>query len=188
MKEVPFSSAMTVRQARDAYLAENGFTLGAYDAKWTDASFFGVRFRVPNTARHRAGIMLHDLHHVATGFGTDLKGEGEISAWEARHRLRPLGAYVGGIVASGVLLGVLLAPRRTLRAWKAARSDGASLFPLCASAASHFTARYEELLHMTVGELRGMLGVPADGVADRARGLHAYAPDPSQSHSSAYSQ
>ena len=188
MKELPLASTMTVREARDAYLAENGFTLAAYDAKWTDASFFGLRFRVPNTARHRAGIMLHDLPHVATGFGTDLAGEGEISAWEARQGLRPLGAYVGGIVASGVLLGVFLAPRRTLRAWRAARADGASLFPLCAGTASDFTARYEELLTMTVGELRQMLGVPAEGIADRARGLHAYAPDASQSHSNAYSQ
>jgi hypothetical protein len=167
---------MTVREARDAYLAENGFTVEAYDAKWTDASFIGVRFAVPNTPRHRLGIMLHDLHHVATGFGTDLVGEGEISAWEARRGLRALGPYVGGIVASGVLMGLLLAPRRTLRAFRGKRGC-ASLFPLCALSKAEFAKRYEELLGMTVGELRRALGVPDPGAADGPRGLHAYAPN-----------
>jgi hypothetical protein len=172
----PFTSSMTVREARDAYLAENGFTLKAYDDKWTDASFLGVRFRVPNTARHRVAIMLHDLHHVATGFGTDLAGEGEISAWEARLGLRPIGAYVGGIVLSGVMVGVALAPRRTWRAFRAARAAPASLFPIGALPPAEFQARYDALLDMTVGELRRQLGVPEAGIAEGPRKLHAFAP------------
>jgi len=158
--------ALTVREARDAYLAENGFTLEAYDAKWTQASLFGLRFAVPNTRRHRAAIMVHDLHHVATGYGTDNVGEGEISMWELRCGLWPLGAYVGGIVLSGSLLGFLLAPRRALRAFGRARGASA-LFPL-----------YDELLAMTVDELRATLHVPAAGVAEGPRKLHAYAPRP----------
>jgi len=164
---------MTVREARDAYLAENGFTVAAYEDKWTDASFFGIRFKVPNTERHRDAIMLHDLHHVVTGFGTDLLGEGEISAWEARRGLSALGPYVGGIVTSGALMGLLLGPRRTLRAWRKSE-DRESLFPLCK--ARDFGERYEALLSMTVGELRRQLGVAHDGVASSPRKLHAYAP------------
>lgn len=175
---------MNVREARDRYLAVNGFTVDAYDAKWTDASFFGVPFKVPNTEKHRVSIMLHDLHHVATGFGTDLAGEGEISAWEARRGLGALGAYVGGIVASGALMGLMLAPRRTVRAWRNSssiaegdrkrRPASESLFPL--TKRDDFRARYEALLAMTVGELRLMLGVPEDGVVHGPQGLHAYAP------------
>jgi hypothetical protein len=165
--ETPLGAAMSVRDGRDAYLSENGFTVEAYDAKWTDASFFGVRFRVPNPPRHRVAIMMHDLHHVATGYGTDLVGEAEVSAWEIRRGLRGLGAYVGGIVLAGAAAGLVFAPRRTLRAWLASRSGG-SLFQ---------TARtYDELQGMTVGALRRELGVPEGGVADRARRLHAYAP------------
>src|SRR5437660_355076 len=77
--EHPFSDEMPVWRARDAYLAENGFSVAEYDDKWTKASFFGIPLRVPNTARHRWAIMLHDLHHVATGYGTSFDGEGEIS-------------------------------------------------------------------------------------------------------------
>src|SRR5580765_3597626 len=119
MTNEPFPASMNVREARDLYLAVNGFSVEAYDSKWTDASFLGIKFRVPNTQRHRVSIMLHDLHHVATGYGTDLAGEGEISLWEARRGLGALGPYVGGIVMSGVLLGLVLAPRRALRAWRA---------------------------------------------------------------------
>lgn len=177
MRRTPFPESMTVRAARDAYLAENGFTVAAYDAKWTDASAFGVRFRVPNTARHRVAIMLHDLHHVATGYGTDLVGEGEISAWEARSGLQPLGPYVAGIVVGGALGGVALAPRRAVAAFRAARS-ASSLFSLCQLPRGEFEARYEELLGVTVGELRRRLGVAANGAADRPPKLHAFAPQP----------
>jgi hypothetical protein len=114
----------TVREALGEYLAENGFTFEAYDAKWTDASFLGIKFAVPNTPKHRWGIMLHDLHHVATGFGTDLTGEGEISAWELRG-VRSLGLYVGFIVTLGALMGLVRAPRRALTAYRAA---GRTLF------------------------------------------------------------
>ena len=104
-------SSLRVREARDLYLAENGFTVAAYDEPWTQASFFGLSFSVPNTETHRWAIMLHDLHHVATGFGTDLVGEGEISAWEVRGGLGPIGVYVGAIVLGGATFGLAIAPR-----------------------------------------------------------------------------
>jgi hypothetical protein len=114
----PFPAALLVEQGRDSYLAENGFTVAAYDAPRTQASVWGVRFSVPNTPKHRWAIMLHDLHHVATGYGTDLIGEGEVSAWELRGGLRPLGLYVGSIVLGGALFGMLIAPRRVWRAFQ----------------------------------------------------------------------
>jgi ubiquinone biosynthesis protein Coq4 len=43
--------------------------------------------------------MLHDLHHVATGFGTDMIGEGEVSVWETRRRLRPLGQEAAAVAS-----------------------------------------------------------------------------------------
>jgi hypothetical protein len=158
----------TVRDARDAYLTENGFTVEAYDARWTDASFLGVRLRVPNTRSHRRGIMLHDLHHVATGYGTDLAGEGEISAWELRRGLRGIGAYVGGIVTLGAAVGAAAHPLRIWRAWRASARGGGSLF--------QSSRTYEELLAMSVAELRRELGVPAGGLAGGPQGLHDYAP------------
>ncbi|MCW5834269.1 MAG: hypothetical protein KIS78_17860 [Labilithrix sp.] len=172
-RATPFPPHWTVREARDAYLAENGFTVEAYDATWTDASFLGIRFRVPNTRRHRWAIMLHDLHHVATGYGTDLAGEGEISAWELRPGLAGLGPYVGAIVLLGALAGALVAPRRARDAWREARAIR-SLHDLVPPAEDD--AAYEALLDVTVAELRERVGVPRGGVARAPRKLHDYAP------------
>ena len=171
MKLAMTTLTTNVRAALQRYLDENGFTWEAYEAKWTDASFFGVRFRVPNTKRHAWAIRLHDLHHVATGYGTDLAGEGEISAWELRRGLSGLDAYVSSIVIAGALMGVLVAPRRTLAAWRASGDARGSLF-----AAVTTREQYESLLAGTVAELRVRLGVPDAGVATGPRRLHAYAP------------
>ena len=99
--------------------------------------------------------MRHGLHHVATGCGTDLAGEAEVAAWECRAGLRPLGLYTGAIVLSIALLGLLIAPRRTVRAWRASR--GRSLFHV-----SEYS--YADLLLLTVGELRALVRLPASGL------------------------
>ena len=160
---------ISVDEALQVYLDENGFTRASYDAPRTPASFLGVKFSVPNTPRHAWAIRLHDLHHVATGFGTDLAGEGRISAWEARRGLRPAGLYVGGIVATGALMGLVVAPRSTLRAWRAGRGGGGSLF-------HRDDLPYEGLLAKSVGELRALLALPAAGLQQAPRGLHSTAP------------
>ena len=168
MLDRPFPASWTVRQARDAYLAENGFTVEGYADAWTEASFFGIPFKVPNTPRHRWAIKLHDLHHVATGYGTEIAGEGEISIWERRRGLRALGVYVATIIALGSLTGALLAPRRALAAWRASGRGRTSLF-------SCGDANYEALLALTVQQLRTKLGVPQEGLVT-ARALHSRAP------------
>jgi len=155
----PLPAVWTVRQGRDAYLRGNGFSALEYEARWTPARVLGISFRVPNTACHRWAIMLHDLHHVATGYTTDLAGEAEVSAWESRAGLAPLGLYTGAIVASLALLGLLVAPRRTIRAWRASRRR--SLFVLAG-------LPYDELLSLSVADLRRLLDVPEAGLV---RGL-----------------
>lgn len=171
----PYPGSWTVARALEAYLAENGFTLAEYDSAWTSASFFGLRFAVPNTARHRWAIMLHDLHHVATGYGTDLAGEAEISGWELRRGLGALGVYVASIVTLGALMGVVIAPRRALAAVRQP-VRGPSLFERYTErSASQREADYRALLALTVDELRDKLRVPASGIA-RTRRLHGYAP------------
>lgn len=167
MREEPYPASWTVRRARDAYLEENGFTIAAYDDRFTDAKLLGITFKIPNTAKHRWALMWHDLHHALTGYGTDPAGEGEISAWETRRGLRPLGWYVGTIVVGGIGLGMISAPRRTWRAWKESSGDE-SLF--------HEPMDYDACLEMTLGDLRERLGIPRDGLYKGKRGVHAGAP------------
>lgn len=166
-REHPLPSTFRVRDALEVYLRENGFTADAYDSPKTTGSFLGKKFAVPNPPSHRRGIRLHDLLHLATGFGTDHAGEGELSAWQARRGFRGMGAYVAAIVSANAAFGLLSAPRRTLHAFKAA-GDGPSLF--------NTTLDYESLLERPLAELRAMLGLPQNGLANAHRGLHAHAP------------
>lgn len=167
--ERAYPGSWTVREARDTYLRENAFTLEAYDAAFTDAVVLGITFKVPNTKAHRNALIWHDLHHALTGYGTDPAGEGEISAWETRRGLRPIGFYTGFIVLTGVAMGGLVAPRRT---WKAFVASGRSS---AQSTLFHETRPYEDVLDMNLGDLREELGLPRQGLA-QSRRLHHGAP------------
>ncbi len=162
------SVSWTVRQSLDAFLSENGYDAADYDAARSPAKLFGIRFSVPNPPQHRWAIMRHDLHHIATGYGTNLPGEAEVSAWEFRRGIGPLGWYVGSIVVSACLMGLVVAPRRMLRAWWASGRHP-NLF--------HDTEHtYEELLDFTLGTLREMIGLPVDGLAQHQRGVNELSP------------
>ena len=166
-RQHPLPAGMRVRDALQVYLDENGFTAAAYDAARTTGSLLGLKLSVPNPPSHRRAIRLHDLHHVATGFGTDHAGEGELSAWQIRRGLRRAGAYAAAIVALNTTVGLMVASRRTWAAFKQAGSGG-SLFDR--------DVDYDVVLDRSVGELRALLAVPERGLADVRRGLHAHAP------------
>jgi hypothetical protein len=76
--------------------------------------------------------------------------------------------YVGAIVIGVAAIGLVVAPRRTLRAWLASGRGHGSLF-------ARDLADYEGVLNMNIAQLRERLHVPARGIA-AARGLHAAAP------------
>ena len=166
-------AGVRVRAARDGYLAENGFTVAEYDAPRTPASFLFWDFSVPNTPRHRWAIRLHDLHHVATGYGTDLMGEGEVSAWELGAGLSGLDLYVGSFILAGAVMGCLMSPRRAFCAWRRGRAATA-LWSMKEQQTDRERA-YEELLSRTVDELSARIGVSPE-VIQRQRGLHKNAP------------
>ena len=42
----------------------------------------GINIYLPNTKTRKKVILTHDVHHLLTGYSTDLKGETEISTWE----------------------------------------------------------------------------------------------------------
>ncbi len=44
--------------------------------------FGPIPFAFPNTRDRKRFVPFHDLHHVLTGYATDLAGEAEIGAWE----------------------------------------------------------------------------------------------------------
>ena len=167
MPPTTLPAELTVREARDAYLAQNGFTTAGYTAARFQIDIFGITWTLPNPRARRRVVPLHDLHHVVTGYGTDLVGEAEQSAWELAGGIRSWFLWLFKLGA--VTLGLFLSPRRVWRAFRRARGQRTLYLE---------APPYETLLDGRLGELRAQLGVPADGQAEVAAGLHRRAPKP----------
>ncbi len=156
----PVDAAVRVESARDEYLAENGFTVAEYTKPTVRLKFFGRYFDFPNSPNRQAAIPLHDLHHVATGYGTDFVGEAEVGMWELRAGCETAVVYF--LNGMAVLIGLSLSPRRMLAAYRAAKG---------AQSLYRAPVPVEKLLAMRVGELRAHLGVPDKGIGVERR-LH----------------
>ena len=163
----PYGASLAVCEALDVYLKENGFTKEEYDAPKVRIKAMGVSFWLPNPATRKVAVRRHDLHHVLTGYGTDLCGEAEVSAWELRRGIGAVGLYVKMLITSITLFGFVHSPRRTWRAWAKGPGDS-TLFGAS-------DEEYHEALRMSVGDLRERFELPRAGIATE-RALHSAAP------------
>ena len=149
IRNIPtYSDSLIIEEARDLFLAKNGFSLRDYDASTFTIGVLGLSLKFPNTESRKRVIPLHDVHHILTGFGTDWVGEAEIGAWELRAGCRSFIAYF--LNASGVVIGLFLSPRRVWRAFRAAEGQCTLYYD---------PVPYDQLLQMTVGEVRSRLGI-----------------------------
>jgi hypothetical protein len=120
-----------------------------------------IPFAFPNTAARVRAVRLHDLHHVATGYDTNLLGEAEIGAWEIGSSCR--GFLAGGILnLYAMMLGLWVDSGTVFRAFVRGRHT-----------ANLYRGVWDEaLLEARVGELRERLRlaspVPEATAADRA--------------------
>ena len=107
---------------------------------------------IVNSKSRVRSVRLHDLHHVATGYDTDVLGEGEIGAFElAAGCADHFAAWYLNLNALAIALP--LGPRRLLRAFARGRR----------SRCLYDREWDEALLDETVGELRRRLALaPAD--------------------------
>lgn len=144
-----YADASSVRAARAEYFAANGFSDAEYNDPWVKLGKLGpVPIAFPNSASRKRAVPLHDLHHVATGYPTTWTGEAEISAWEiAAGCTDHWAAWVLNTGAFGY--GVVLAPRRTYRAFMRGRR----------SKTLYYTGWSDALLELSVGELRERLAL-----------------------------
>lgn len=114
-------TTLTLGAARAAYYERNHFGADGGDSlEWVPLKVFGMTLKIPNTDGRRRAVRIHDLHHVVTGYQTDLAGESEIGAWElASNCLRFPAATVLNLFALGI--GLVIAPPRVIRAWARGR-------------------------------------------------------------------
>jgi hypothetical protein len=145
---VTYDPSSTVGDARALYFETNGFGAdGGYGERWVPVKLGPAEFLIRNTKGRVRSVRLHDLHHIATGYATDLEGEALIAAWE-------LGAgchdhYAAWFLnTSAFAFGLVLAPRELWRAFVRGRR-GRTLY----------RGEWDEaLLGRTVGDLREELG------------------------------
>lgn len=145
-----YDPASSMREARATYFAVNHFgENGGYDDPWVDFMLGPIPFPFPNTKGRIEAVRFHDVHHILTGYDTNVIGESEIAAWE-------LGAGCEDFAAAWVLNlagiggGLVFAPRRTLRAFVRGRRSR-----------SFYGAELDELLDLTVAEARERMHVDA---------------------------
>jgi hypothetical protein len=113
-----YDDTLSLRDARGRYFADNAFgDDGGYAKKWVKLQLGPLPFAFPNSAARVRAVKYHDLHHVVTGYDTDVVGEAEIGAWE-------IGSGCAGFVAAWILnlyamvLGFLAGnPRAVFRAF-----------------------------------------------------------------------
>lgn len=148
------SPGATVKEAVERYMTVNGFSRDEYTAKSVPVKVGPITFKLPNGAARQKAIAQHDVHHVLTGYLTDLAGEAEIGAYELRGGCT--NAFLWFINLAAVMAGLFVAPRRVVRAFRAAKGAH-TLYRLDLGAG--------EVEPLTVAELRARAGIPARGYA-----------------------
>ena len=153
----------TLRDGLAAYFAANGLPAdGGYEKRWVTIRVGAVPvFAFPNTAGRRRIVRAHDLHHVLIGHRTDVKGEGEIAAWEIGAGVRDRTALRLGLRVLGFALARW--PAALFEAFRRGRSS------------RHLLERPvdDALLARSLGEVRHELGIdrppqPSSRAARRA--------------------
>jgi hypothetical protein len=156
----------TMADARARYYEINGFGPDGGDSlSWVPLDVFGLTLYIPNSDARRRAVRIHDLHHVVTGYRTDLAGETEIAAWELASGCRRwAAAWVLNLGALG--LGLVIAPRRMARAWARGRTTE-NLYGE--------TGGIDHVLPREVGAVRAELGLDRPAPGARARDAIAVA-------------
>lgn len=88
---------------------------GAKD-KFNEAKIGKFSFKYPNL--DGKALILHDINHPITGYTTNWTGECEVSAWELASGGRKGYPRTWIYPISLVILGLIICPKRTLKAYK----------------------------------------------------------------------
>ncbi len=120
---VTYADTMTMREARKVYFDANGFgETGGYDDAWVDFKLGPIPMPFPNTKARVEAVRYHDLHHLLTGYDTDIVGEFEIAAWEIAAGCKGYGA-AWALNLGGMAGGLVRAPRRVFAAFVRGRGQ-----------------------------------------------------------------
>ncbi len=110
---------------------------------------------IPNWNDRRKAVLMHDVHHLITGYKAEIKGETEIASWEIAS---DCSRFPAAILLNGpsILFGLFLHPKKILRAFLRGRRTS-NLYT------SGLTE--EEILNSFPEDLKKRLGLTKDVAA-----------------------
>jgi hypothetical protein len=143
-----YSGRQTIKEALTIFFEK--YQLGpdgGMSDRWAKLRFGKFFIPFPNTASRKKALMFHDIHHIATGYKSNWKGEAEIGAWEVS---TGCGSYTAAWVLDlGVFaLGLLIFPVATFKAFIRGRRT-LNLYR------NSYT--YPQLMDMEIGEVQTIL-------------------------------
>jgi hypothetical protein len=157
-----------MREARARFFADNAAVFGpdgGYDRKWVRLEMGPLPIYIPNTKGRKRAVGMHDLHHIATEYdATTMRGEAEIAAWEVAAGCGSM-MFAWIINLWGLAIGLLIAPRRTFRAFVRGR---------CSDTLYHAPLLEERDHDRPVGEFRARLKLNQPAQRIRARDVAAF--------------
>jgi len=107
---------------RDADLCPGSSSLAQWrNVRWIRARVRGRAVPILPVIGYRDALVLHDVHHAVTGYGTALAGELELAAWELASGGCGWSVFFWIDRLGAVLVGLPFLPRRMLRAFRAGR-------------------------------------------------------------------
>lgn len=139
---------MIVRGALANYFREYNLGVdGGFSKRWAKIRIGTFYIPIPNTRARRKALVLHDIHHIVTGYSGDWKGEASIGAWE-------IASGCGKYYAAWLLnlwafaIGLVLFPKPVFVAFVRGKRTG-NLY--------QDNMTQEQALSMTVKELQNIL-------------------------------
>jgi hypothetical protein len=144
------TDADTLGSALSAHLAASGLPPDGGDSEpFAVVKIALFPYPIPNTKGRKRAVKIHDLNHLVSGYQTDRIGELEISAWElASGGCQNYGA-AWVLDLAGLLGGLIVAPRRTVRAFTAGRHQQ-----------NLYRYAFDELLSLPMAEARARVDRP----------------------------
>lgn len=119
---------MTTRDALVQFLEESGMrpkgdpSPEIYPDDWFRLPIGSRRIPLFKHGAIKQSLMLHDLHHVLTGYGTDLRGEIELAGWELGSGGCGTRAFMWLDRLGVAFLALFAAPRSFFRACRVGRA------------------------------------------------------------------
>lgn len=148
--ETAYPNTTRIQDALDIFFAKyNLGEQGGLNNDWAYLDMKWFRIPFPNTASRKKALILHDIHHIVTGYKSDWQGEAEIAAWEVS---TGCGDYSAAWVldTGGIAMGIMFYPVKTFKAFVRGRRT-TNLY------LSNY--RKEDLVNLSIREVQDKLGL-----------------------------